>query len=80
MQVICLSLPFNGKKIFKDYDIFLRFEFRNCHLITSEWLAMFFRIMGRLAPCILSVWWSWSRVVCVLVDIYIRYSFATHEH
>lgn len=63
---------FDRQKVLEDtYDIFLRCEFRNCRLVTSERLAMFLRIMGRLASCILSVRWPWPRVVCILVDIHL---------
>lgn len=62
------------------YIFLFRCEFRNCRFVTSEWLAMFVGIMGRLATCILFIWRTWSCMVCILVDIYIRYSFATCEN
>lgn len=69
------------KKLFENiYIFFFRCEFRNCRFITSERLAMFIGIMGRLATCILFIWRTWSCMVCILVDIYIRYAFATCEN
>lgn len=56
------------------HDIFLRCKLRHCRVATGERLAVFLRIMGWLASRILFVRWTRYLVVCILVDIHIRYS------
>jgi len=50
---------------------FLRFKFRNCHLVTSEWLAMLLRILGWLATRVLFIRRLRPYMVCVLADVHI---------